>query len=83
MERGMLAAGTVALAGWDSRRKAGTSPHMIFWHYQELVRAMNAEEWFRITPARGGAAKSACESEAGGEDRDAANRGGGVTRLRC
>lgn len=30
--------------------EAGNSPQMIFGHYRELVRAMDAEKWFGITP---------------------------------
>jgi hypothetical protein len=30
--------------------EAGNSPQMIFGHYRELVRAMDAEKWFAITP---------------------------------
>jgi hypothetical protein len=30
--------------------EAGNSPQMIFGHYRELVRAMDAGKWFGITP---------------------------------
>ncbi len=30
--------------------EAGNSPQMIFRHYRELVRAVDAEKWFGITP---------------------------------
>ena len=42
--------------------EAGNSPQMIFGHYRELVRAMDAEKWFGITPASVEAAKAARES---------------------
>ncbi len=32
--------------------EAGNSPQMIFRHYQELVRASEAEKWFGITAAK-------------------------------
>ena len=47
--------------------EAGNSPQMIFGHYRELVRAMDAEKWFEITPASVEAAKAARESGAAGK----------------
>jgi hypothetical protein len=47
--------------------EAGNSPQMIFGHYRELVRAMDAENWFGITPASVEAAKAARESGAEGK----------------
>jgi hypothetical protein len=44
--------------------EAGNSPQMIFQHYRELVRAMDAEKWFAVTPASVEAAKAARESGA-------------------
>ena len=40
---------------------------MIFGHYRELVRAMDAEKWFGITPEAVEAAKAARESGAEGK----------------
>jgi hypothetical protein len=37
---------------------------MIFRHYRELVRAVDAEKWFAITPASVDAAKAARENGA-------------------
>jgi hypothetical protein len=47
--------------------EAGNSPQMIFGHYRELVRAMDAEKWFAVTPASVEAAKAARESGAAGK----------------
>ena len=47
--------------------EAGNSPQMIFGHYRELVRAMDAEKWFGITPEAVEAAKAARESGAAGK----------------
>ena len=47
--------------------EAGNSPQMIFQHYRELVRAMDAGKWFAVTPAGVEAAKVARESGAAGE----------------
>jgi integrase len=47
--------------------EAGNSPQMIFGHYRELVRAMDAEKWFGITPEAVEAAKVARESGAAGK----------------
>jgi hypothetical protein len=47
--------------------EAGNSPQMVFGHYRELVRAMDAEKWFGITPASVEAAKAARESGAAGK----------------
>ena len=44
--------------------EAGNSPQMIFRHYRELVRAVDAEKWFAITPASVDAAKAARENGA-------------------
>jgi hypothetical protein len=46
--------------------EAGNSPPMIFGHYRELVRAMDAEKWFGITPEAVQAAKAARESDPAG-----------------
>ena len=46
--------------------EAGNSPQMIFGHYRELVRAIDAEKWLGITPASvemAKAARQATESE--------------------
>jgi len=42
--------------------KAGNSPQMIFGHYRELVRAMDAEKCFGLTPESVEAAKAARQS---------------------
>ena len=47
--------------------EAGNSPQMIFGHYRELVRAMDAEKWFAVTPASVEATKAARESGAEGK----------------
>jgi integrase len=47
--------------------EAGNSPQMIFRHYRELVRAMDAEKWFAVTPASVEAAKAARDSGAAGK----------------
>jgi hypothetical protein len=47
--------------------EAGNSPQMIFRHYRELVRPMDAEKWFEVTPASVEAAKSARESRVEGK----------------
>jgi hypothetical protein len=47
--------------------QAGNSPQMISGHYRELVRAMDAEKWFAVTPASVEAAKAARESGAAGK----------------
>lgn len=47
--------------------EAGNSPQMIFRHYRELVRAMDAERWFGITPEAVEATKTARESGAAGK----------------
>jgi integrase len=47
--------------------EAGNSPQMIFRHYRELVRAMDAEKWFAVTLASVEAAKAARESGAAGK----------------
>jgi site-specific recombinase XerD len=47
--------------------EAGNSPQMIFGHYRELVRGMDAEKWFGITPASVEAAKTAREAGAEGK----------------
>lgn len=47
--------------------EAGNSPQMIFRHYRELVRAMEAEKWFGITPETVQAAKAARESDPAGK----------------
>jgi hypothetical protein len=47
--------------------EAGNSPQMIFGHYLELVRAMDAEKWFAVTLASVEAAKAARESGAAGK----------------
>ena len=47
--------------------EAGNSPQMIFRHYRELVRPVDAEKWFGITPASVEAAKAARESVPEGE----------------
>lgn len=47
--------------------EAGNSPQMIFRHYRELVRPVDAEKWFGITPASVEAAKAARESGAEGK----------------
>ena len=47
--------------------EAGNNPQMIFGHYRELVRAMDANKWFGITPEAVGAAKAARESGAEGK----------------
>ena len=39
---------------------------MIFGHYRELVRAMDAEKWFAVTPEAVEAAREQ-RSEAGGQ----------------
>ena len=39
--------------------EAGNSPQMIFRHYRELVRAMDAEKWFAITPEVADTARAA------------------------
>ena len=44
--------------------EAGNSPQMIFQHYRELVRPMDAEKWFAVTPASAEAAKAARQSGA-------------------
>ena len=44
--------------------EAGNSPEMIFGHYRELVRGLDAEKWFGITPEAAEAAKAARESGA-------------------
>jgi hypothetical protein len=46
--------------------EAGNSPQMIFGHYRELVRAMDAEKWFGITPEAVEAARKQ-RSEVGGQ----------------
>jgi len=46
--------------------EAGNSPQMIFGHYRELVRAMDAEKWFGITPEAVDAARKR-RSEVGGQ----------------
>lgn len=38
--------------------EAGNSPQMIFRHYRELVRPVDAEKWFAVTPKTVAAAKS-------------------------
>jgi hypothetical protein len=40
---------------------------MIFGHYRELVRGMDAEKWFGITPEAVEAAKAGRESGAAGK----------------
>ena len=47
--------------------EAGNSPQSIFWYYHELVRAMNMEEWFGITPEIAKAAKNARRDGAAGK----------------
>jgi hypothetical protein len=47
--------------------EAGNSPQMIFGHYRELVRAMDAEKWFGITPESVEAAKNARQGGAAGK----------------
>ena len=47
--------------------EAGNSPQMIFRHYRELVRPMDAEKWFAVTAANVEAAKAARESGAEGK----------------
>jgi len=47
--------------------EAGNSPHMTLRHYRELVRAMDAEKWFAVTPASVEAAEAARESGAAGK----------------
>ena len=59
--------------------RAGNSPQMIFGHYRELVRTMDAEKCFGVTPEAVEAARAARQSGAGGEDRGAARGGGGVS----
>jgi len=44
--------------------EAGNSPQMIFGHYRELVRGLDAEKWFGITPASVETAKAVRESGA-------------------
>ena len=39
--------------------EAGNSPQMIFRHYRELVRPIEAEKWFAVTPASVEAAQAA------------------------
>jgi hypothetical protein len=34
--------------------EAGNSPQMIFKHYRELVRAVDAKQWFSIAPGQDG-----------------------------
>jgi hypothetical protein len=48
--------------------EAGNSPQMIFGHCRELVRAMDAEKWFGITPEAVEAVKKK-RSEVGGQLR--------------
>ena len=43
------------------------SPQMIFRHYRELVRPIDAEKWFGVTPGSVEAAKAARESGAKGK----------------
>jgi hypothetical protein len=45
----------------------GNSPQVIFRHCRELVRAMDAEKWFGITPEAVEAAKAARENGAAGK----------------
>jgi hypothetical protein len=47
--------------------EAGNSPQMIFRHYRELVRPVDAEKWFVVTPASVVAAKA--ERESGAESK--------------
>src|ERR1039457_3675333 len=49
--------------------EAGNSPQMIFGHYRELVRGMDAEKWFSITPEAVDLAKAARQAT-GGEARE-------------
>jgi hypothetical protein len=42
--------------------EAGNSPHMIFGHYRDLVRARDAKNWFGITPESVETAKAARQS---------------------
>jgi hypothetical protein len=44
--------------------EVGNSPQMIFGHYRELVRAMDAEKWFGITPEPVSAPKPARQAGA-------------------
>ena len=45
--------------------EAGNSPQMIFGHYRELVRGMDAEKWFSITPEAVDVAKAAWQATRG------------------
>ena len=47
--------------------EAGNSPRMVFSNYRELVRPVDAEKWFEVTPASVEAAKSARESRVEGK----------------
>ena len=44
--------------------EAGNSPRMVFSNYRELVRPVDAEKWFGVTPASVEGAKAARESGA-------------------
>ena len=44
--------------------EAGNSPQMIFQHYRELVRPVDAEKWFAVTAESVAAAKAAREAAA-------------------
>ena len=47
--------------------EAGNSPQIVFRHCRELVRPMEAERWFAVTPASVEAAKTDRESGAEGK----------------
>jgi len=47
--------------------EAGNSPQMIFRHYRELVRPMDAEKWFAVTSASVEAANAAQEGDKEGK----------------
>ncbi len=44
--------------------EAGNSPRMVFSNYRELVRSVDAEKWFGITPESVEAVKAAREKAA-------------------
>ena len=47
--------------------EAGNSPRMVFSNYRELVRTVDAEKWFAITPANVQAAKAAPQKNGAGK----------------
>jgi hypothetical protein len=53
--------------------EAGNSPRMVFSNYRELVRAADAERWFRITPVTVEAAKGARKQIGGASGERPAN----------